>query len=101
MKTTNEEAGGFMTTTLKILGAAVAAGLALCTGAASAQDVGLTNDLILIGGYGPITGPAAYIGLGSRDGTELAIKEINDAGGIHGRKLKLIFEDDGFSPSKA
>jgi branched-chain amino acid transport system substrate-binding protein len=85
----------------KILGAALAAGFALVTGAASAQDVGLTKDQILIGGYGPITGPAAYIGLGSRDGTELAIKEINDAGGVHGRKLKLIFEDDGFSPSKA
>jgi branched-chain amino acid transport system substrate-binding protein len=90
-----------MTTTRKMVGAALAAGLALTAGAAGAQDAGLTKEQILIGGYGPITGPAAYIGLGARDGTELAIKEINDAGGIHGRKLKLIFEDDGFSPSKA
>ena len=85
----------------KMLGALLAASLAVTAGPACAQDVGLTRDQILIGGYGPITGPAAYIGLGSRDGTELAIKEINDAGGIHGRKLKLLFEDDGFSPSKA
>ena len=85
----------------KMLGALLAASLAVTAGPAGAQDVGLTRDQILIGGYGPITGPAAYIGLGSRDGTELAIKEINDAGGIHGRKLKLLFEDDGFSPSKA
>jgi branched-chain amino acid transport system substrate-binding protein len=85
----------------KMLGALLAASLAVIAGPACAQDVGLTKDQILIGGYGPITGPAAYIGLGSRDGTELAIKEINDAGGIHGRKLKLLFEDDGFSPSKA
>ena len=84
-----------------MLGALLAASLAVIAGPACAQDVGLTKDQILIGGYGPITGPAAYIGLGSRDGTELAIKEINDAGGIHGRKLKLLFEDDGFSPSKA
>jgi len=91
-----------MTTTRRtILGAALATSLTLAAGAAGAQDVGLTKDQILIGGYGPITGPAAYIGLGARDGTELAIKEINDAGGIHGRKLKLSFEDDGFSPSKA
>jgi len=85
----------------KMLFALLAASLAVTAGPACAQDVGLTRDQILIGGYGPITGPAAYIGLGSRDGTELAIKEINDAGGIHGRKLKLLFEDDGFSPSKA
>jgi branched-chain amino acid transport system substrate-binding protein len=85
----------------KILGAFLTLGLAVIAGSACAQDVGLTKDQILIGGYGPITGPAAYIGLGSRDGTELAIKEINDAGGIHGRKMKLLFEDDGFSPSKA
>ncbi len=83
------------------LGGALAAGFTLAAGTASAEEIGLTKDQILIGGYGPITGPAAYIGLGARDGTELAIKEINDAGGIHGRKLKLVFEDDGFSPSKA
>lgn len=62
---------------------------------------GVTKDSILIGGFGPITGPAAWIGLGSRDGINLAIKEINNAGGIHGRKLKLIFEDDAASPSRA
>ena len=85
----------------RLLGVVVGVGLAFVAGAAPAQDVGLTKDQILIGGYGPITGPAAYIGLGARDGAELAMKEINDAGGIHGRKLKLLFEDDGFSPSKA
>ena len=48
---------------------------------------GVTDDSILIGAYGPITGPAAFIGLGGRDGMNLAVKEINDAGGINGRKL--------------
>jgi branched-chain amino acid transport system substrate-binding protein len=66
---------------------------------ASAQ--GVTKDEILIGGVGPITGPAAYIGLGGRDGLSMAIKEINAAGGVNGRKFKLIFEDDGHSPTKA
>src|ERR1700745_2519494 len=91
-----------MTTTRNtILGAVLGGALALAAGTALAQDVGLTKDQILIGGYGPITGSAAYIGLGARDGTELAIKEINEAGGIHGRRLKLLFEDDGFSPARA
>ncbi len=72
---------------------------ALMSTAASAQ--GVTKDEIVIGGVGPITGPAAYIGLGGRDGLAMAIKEINAAGGVNGRKFKLIFEDDGHSPTKA
>lgn len=72
------------------------------TGAASAQKVnGVTDTEILIGSHGPLTGPAAYVGLGARSGLELAVDEINSAGGIHGRKLKVLFEDDGFSPAKA
>jgi branched-chain amino acid transport system substrate-binding protein len=62
---------------------------------------GVTNDTILIGGFGPITGPAAFIGLAGRDGMNLAVKEINAAGGVNGRKLKVLFEDDGFSPTRA
>ncbi|MGH7263393.1 MAG: ABC transporter substrate-binding protein [Candidatus Rokuibacteriota bacterium] len=67
---------------------------------AAAED-GVTADTVVIGAYGPLTGPAAYIGLGGRDGMALAAKEVNDAGGIHGRKLKVVFEDDGFSPTRA
>ncbi len=69
--------------------------------ATSALAQGVTKDEILIGAFGPTTGPAAYIGLGGRDGMQMAIKEINAAGGIHGRKLRVVFEDDGHSPTKA
>jgi branched-chain amino acid transport system substrate-binding protein len=76
---------------------------ALCTlsGEARADEPGITPDSITIGAFGPITGPAAYIGLAGRDGANLAIKEINATGGINGRKLTMIFEDDGHSPTKA
>jgi len=82
---------------------ALAAGCVLAlTDVAIAQNVnGVTDTEILIGSHGPLTGPAAYIGLGARSGLELAVEEINSAGGIHGRKLKVLFEDDGFSPAKA
>jgi len=53
---------------------------------------GVTDDTVTIGVFGPITGPAAYVGLGGRDGMNLAIKEINAAGGINGRKLRVLFE---------
>jgi branched-chain amino acid transport system substrate-binding protein len=74
--------------------------LAFSATQASGQD-GVSNDVIKLGAFGPITGPAAYIGLGGRDGANLAIKEINAAGGIHGRRLVMEFEDDGHSPTKA
>jgi branched-chain amino acid transport system substrate-binding protein len=78
-----------------------AAVLCAFSGQARADEPGVTPDSITIGAFGPITGPAAYIGLGGRDGANLAIKEINAAGGINGRKLSMIFEDDGHSPTKA
>lgn len=64
-------------------------------------EQGVSEDKITIGAFGPITGPAAYIGLGGRDGLNLAAKEINAAGGINGRKLQVIFEDDAHSPTRA
>src|SRR3954469_12707337 len=79
---------------------AIGVALALFGGRASAED-GVDKDTILIGAYGPITGPSAFLGLGGRDGASIAIEQLNAAGGIHGRKLKMIFEDDGFSPAKA
>ena len=82
---------------------AVATGLVLAAapGAAHAAEQGVTADSIAIGAFGPITGPAAYIGLAGRDGAAMAIKEINAAGGINGRKLNMTFEDDGHSPARA
>jgi branched-chain amino acid transport system substrate-binding protein len=62
---------------------------------------GVTADTVTLGAFGPITGPAAFIGLGGRDGMNLAIKEINAAGGANGRKLRVQFEDDANSPSRA
>ena len=78
-----------------------AAALYAFSGNVRAEEPGVTSNSITIGAFGPITGPAAYIGLAGRDGANLAIKEINDAGGINGRKLSMIFEDDGHSPTKA
>ena len=84
----------------KLVGLAVSCAATLLF-ANSASGQGVTKDEILIGGFGPITGPAAYIGLGGRDGLAMAIKEINAAGGVNGRKFRLIFEDDGHSPTRA
>jgi branched-chain amino acid transport system substrate-binding protein len=67
---------------------------------AAAQD-GISDTTMVIGSHGPLTGNASFVGLGSRAGMELAVQEINDSGGINGRKLQVIFEDDSNSPAKA
>ena len=81
--------------------AAVLGSIVALASVGAIAETGVTNDTVLIGAYGPVTGPAAFIGIGGRDGAELALQEINAAGGVHGRKLRMIFEDDGFSPAKA
>ena len=56
---------------------------------------------ILIGYHGPMTGPASWVGLGGRDGALLALDEINAAGGVNGRKIRMISYDDATKPSEA
>lgn len=58
--------------------------------AQSAQ--GVTDSEILIGALGQLNGPFAFIGVPGRDNMQLAIDKLNEAGGINGRKLKLLFE---------
>jgi branched-chain amino acid transport system substrate-binding protein len=84
-------------------GAAAAAisGTILFAALPAAAENGVTPTAIRIGSHGPLTGPGSFLGLGSRSGMQLAVQEINDAGGINGRKLEVIYEDDANSPAKA
>ncbi|MDP1694703.1 MAG: ABC transporter substrate-binding protein [Candidatus Woesearchaeota archaeon] len=52
-----------------------------------------TGEAIKIGFLGPLTGDAASIGTNAQKGVELAVKEINEAGGINGRKIEVTYED--------
>ncbi|HKL79108.1 MAG TPA: ABC transporter substrate-binding protein [Mobilitalea sp.] len=54
-----------------------------------------------IGGIGPVTGGAAVYGQHVKNGAELAVKEINEAGGINGTDILFNFEDDEHDPEKA
>lgn len=74
-------------------------GMMLATAATGA--LAQASNEILIGYHGPMTGPASWVGLGGRDGALLALDEINAAGGIHGRKLRMISYDDAAKPSEA
>lgn len=54
-----------------------------------------------IGGIGPVTGGAATYGLAVQHGAEIAVKEINEAGGINGYPIEFRFEDDEHDAEKS
>ncbi len=54
-----------------------------------------------IGGIGPLTGDAASYGISVKQGAQVAVDEINAAGGIDGMKLELLFEDDECNEEKS
>ena len=74
--------------------------LALCASLAQAQQ-GITKDEILLGSIQDLSGPIAGFGKQARNGMQLAVDEINEQGGINGRKIKLIVEDHAYDPKKA
>ncbi|MBK9364339.1 MAG: ABC transporter substrate-binding protein [Rubrivivax sp.] len=80
--------------------AAAAAALALAAGAAQAQQ-GVSKTEITLGSIQDLSGPLAGFGKQLRMGMQLRVEEANEQGGVHGRKLKLLFEDSGYDPKKA
>ncbi|MDR1929392.1 MAG: ABC transporter substrate-binding protein [Treponema sp.] len=59
------------------------------------------NDTVAIGAVLPLSGQVAFYGTESRDGVLLAIEQINAAGGLLGKKLTLIAEDDEGDSAKS
>lgn len=66
-----------------------------------AEVQGVTETEILLGTHLDLSGPINFWGLPVKNGMEMAVDEINAAGGIHGRKLRLVIEDMGYDPKKA
>lgn len=56
---------------------------------------------IVIGGVGPVSGEAATFGQSIKEGCELAVEEWNAAGGLLGKNIKLIYQDDKGDPTEA
>ena len=62
---------------------------------------GISATEIVVGTHQDLSGPLKTAGVPIANGLKLAADEINAAGGIHGRKIKLIVEDSGYDPKKA
>lgn len=111
-----------MKTLLKKLGAGLCA-MAMLTAFAGCSDEGSTSSTtttnggaaspsadggssaggstLKIGGIGPVTGGAAVYGQAVKNAAEIAVEEINAAGGINGMTVEFQFEDDVHDPEKA
>jgi branched-chain amino acid transport system substrate-binding protein len=76
--------------------ASVALAAAVMMGAPAAR----AEDPVKVGMSGPFSGGLSLLGQSVRDGVEVAFSEINDAGGVNGRKLEFIAEDDGYEPMR-
>lgn len=72
--------------------------LAAC--APTAETPGITDETIRLGAIGDMTGPAAFIGQDVRAGAELYFRHVNEQGGVHGRRIELTAEDDGYQPPR-
>ena len=85
-----------MSKSFKALGLAVGA-IALTHLPAAAQtkvtNEGISATEIVIGTHQDLSGPIKGWGVPVSNGMKMAVEEINAAGGIHGRKIKMILED--------
>lgn len=61
---------------------------------------GVTGDTVTIGSFQALSGPVAAVGVPMRKGMDVYFNWLNSNGGVNGRKIKLLVEDDGFVPSR-
>ena len=75
-----------------ILASAMA--FSVLAGCGGNSEGGADSEVIKIGGIGPLSGPNSTYGISVKEGADLLAEEINAAGGINGKKVEFIFEDD-------
>jgi ABC-type branched-subunit amino acid transport system substrate-binding protein len=72
----------------------------ILAGPATATDGGIKDTEILIGQCAALTGPAEGLGNGMHNGLNAAFAEVNAKGGVHGRQIRLLADDDRYEPDK-
>ena len=86
-----------------MLASAMVFSLAACGSSGDSGKSGGSSDsdTFKIGGIGPTTGDAAIYGTAVKNGIQLAVDEINAAGGINGKQIEYKFEDDQADSEKS
>jgi len=73
----------------------------MTVGANAAAVPGITDSQVTIGAFQDQSGAAAVVGINMRKGMEAYFNWVNAQGGVNGRKIKFIVEDDGFQAARA
>ncbi|MCK4860598.1 MAG: ABC transporter substrate-binding protein, partial [Rhodobacteraceae bacterium] len=84
----------------KLLTTLTAASLAV-VGAASAQTQGVSDTEVLVGSVNDLSGVFAAVGVPATAGANMYFDEVNAAGGVHGRTIRFIVEDNGYQVPRA
>src|SRR5687767_15915840 len=85
----------------EFIGKLLAGVLVLASASAGAQTPGVTADKILLGQAAVFSGPAAELGIQMRNGIKAYFEYVNERGGVNGRKLELVTEDDRYEAAVA
>lgn len=88
-------------TILIAFGALIAVSAVIGTGARAEDVPGVTKDQIKFGSFGSLTGPTYLYGKLTMNGVDAVFAKVNEEGGVYGRKLLLVREDDRCDPATA
>ncbi|NOC90604.1 ABC transporter substrate-binding protein [Ruegeria sp. HKCCD6604] len=80
---------------------AAATALAASASIGWAQTQGVTDDEIVIGSVNDLSGIFAAVGVPATKGANVVFDRVNEAGGIHGRKIRYVVEDNGYQMPRA
>src|SRR5881397_154363 len=85
------------------MAAAVVVGALALAGVATGQKEtrGVSKTEIVLGMHTDLSGPAATYGVSSSNAVKMRFDELNDKGGVHGRKIKLVIEDTQYQVPRA
>ncbi|HSY26375.1 MAG TPA: ABC transporter substrate-binding protein, partial [Burkholderiaceae bacterium] len=73
----------------------------LCASPCALSENGVGATEIRLGMSNALSGPAMGLGTGIKRGSEVYFSKVDAAGGVHGRNIKLLSEDDGYEPTRA
>ena len=84
-----------------LAGAALVFAAPMALAQTKTTNQGISDTEILVGTHEDLSGPGKGWGVPVANGMKMATEEINAAGGINGRKIRLIIEDSGYDPKRA
>ncbi|MEN9844463.1 MAG: hypothetical protein RLZZ612_2292 [Pseudomonadota bacterium] len=74
--------------------------LSCFSGAHAAPAAGVGDKTLVLGQSAPFSGPAEQLGVQYRLGAQLYFEQVNERGGVHGRRIELQHLDDGYEPER-